>query len=154
MLQDSVLLRVVNPQHPLWQHPVFNHPDYEAFAKAIVLSTVNAEEPEDLLLRRTIPIIAERLSSLQQGLSQEITKWGKCTDEGIHSLNNKVNDYFSGKVAIMLTAHQPPSSLIITDPSLPSNLYSSTTDNGFTSTIPLLPSISPLLPQYYMSRIL
>ena len=59
LLQDSVLLRAVNPQHPLWQHPVFNHPDYEAFAKAIVLSTVNAEEPEDLLLYHTIPIIAE-----------------------------------------------------------------------------------------------
>ena len=64
LLQDSVLHRVDRPNHPFFRHSLFSDPEYVTFEQQL-LSAINvAEEPQDLLVRRALPIVAEQLQNL------------------------------------------------------------------------------------------
>jgi hypothetical protein len=56
------------PAHPIWTDPVVGRDDYQAFAKDVELALLDAEEPEEVQIRKTLPAIAERLSVLLQSL--------------------------------------------------------------------------------------
>src|SRR5271154_5727950 len=60
------------PDHPLWTNPVFERDDYRAFAQDVELSLLEVEEPEEVRIKKTLPTVAERLSTLHQTLTRDI----------------------------------------------------------------------------------
>jgi hypothetical protein len=69
------------PNHPLWTDPVFERDDYRAFTQDVELSLLEVEEPEEVRIKKTLPAVAERLSTLQQSLTRDINGWGAKTEE-------------------------------------------------------------------------
>jgi hypothetical protein len=63
-LQDSVLHRVDHPDHPLFWHDVFSDPEFITFEQQLLSAINTAEEPQDLLVRRALPVVSEQLQNL------------------------------------------------------------------------------------------
>ena len=72
LLQDSVVMRREFPDHPMSADPIFARDDYLTFAKDVELSLLDAEEPEEVQIRKTLPAIAERPNMLHQGFSRDV----------------------------------------------------------------------------------
>jgi hypothetical protein len=111
LLQDSVIMRREFPDHPLWTDPVFERDDYRAFMQDVELSLLEVEEPEEVRIRKTLPAVAERLSTLHQSLTRDINGWGVKTEEQLTQINAALGDLFGRRVALTLhslsTAVQP-----------------------------------------------
>jgi hypothetical protein len=71
-LQDSVVLRPLFPDHPVWKADVFATDAYRAFATRVTAACEAAEEPGDLQLKKALPVVNDRLNMLQAEL-----KWWK-----------------------------------------------------------------------------
>jgi hypothetical protein len=59
-----VIVRREFPDYPLWTESVFERDDYLAFTQDVELSLLEVGEPEEIQIRRTLPAVAERLSTL------------------------------------------------------------------------------------------
>lgn len=106
LLQDSVFLRREFPEHPLWNHPVFVRQDYQEFAREVELSAMNVEEPEEIQIRKVVPIIAERLNIVQQSLSQAIQSWGSKTHLTVDHLRTTLTDALAGRISFTIHASE------------------------------------------------
>jgi hypothetical protein len=58
--------------HLLWTDPVFERDDYRALAQDVELSLLEAEESEEVRIKKTLPAVAEHLSTLHQSLTRDI----------------------------------------------------------------------------------
>jgi hypothetical protein len=58
-IQDSVLLRLAYPNHPVWKAPLFSTPEYQLFATN-ALAKLQVPEPESLVtsIRQAMPIMS------------------------------------------------------------------------------------------------
>jgi hypothetical protein len=101
------------PDYPLWTDPVFKRDDYRAFMQGVELSLLEIEEPEEVRIKKTLPAVAERLSTLHQSLTRDINGWGVKTEEQLTQVNAALGGLFGGRVALTLhstsTAVQPAS---------------------------------------------
>jgi hypothetical protein len=81
ILQDSVVLRKLFPNNPIWNHPVFQHNAYLAFAQRVEACLQDKEHPSQLsLLYQAMPQptdylrpIDTRIDSLGDSLKAELT---------------------------------------------------------------------------------
>jgi Centromere DNA-binding protein complex CBF3 subunit, domain 2/Transcriptional activator of glycolytic enzymes len=72
-LQDSVPLRREFPFHPLWADPIFERQDYQEFAEEVELAMAEQDdEPQDALIRRALPVLADRMTAFEQAVSQKM----------------------------------------------------------------------------------
>ena len=109
LLQDSIFFRNEFPQHPLWNDPVFRNRDYLSFARELELSVAqNVEEPQDVLIRRALPLFAERLTAFEQSFNQTTKQWGQKTYSEIRQLHTTVQDILTGRIPVRLQAPLPP----------------------------------------------
>jgi hypothetical protein len=83
---------------------VFERDDYQAFAKDVEFSLLEVEEPEELRIRKALPAIAERLSTLHQGLARDINDWGRTTSERLDSIEAMLGDLLGGRISITLNS--------------------------------------------------
>lgn len=60
------------PGHLLWTDPVFEQDDYRALAQDVELSPLEVEESEEVRIKKTLPTVAEHLSTLHQSLTRDI----------------------------------------------------------------------------------
>jgi hypothetical protein len=66
ILQDSVTLRELFPDHAVWNHAVFRRDDYGPFAEAVRKIEREGEAPSQLeILQRAIPIMADYLQAME-----------------------------------------------------------------------------------------
>ena len=109
LLQDSVFFRNEFPQHPLWNDPVFRNRDYLSFARELELSVAqNVEEPQDMLIRRALPLLADRLTVFEQSFNQTTKQWAQKTYSEIRQLRTTVEDILTGRIPVRLQAPLPP----------------------------------------------
>ena len=96
--------------HPLWTDSVFERDDYQAFAQDVELSLLEVEELEEVRIK-TLPAVAECLSTLHQSLTRDINGWSVKTEEQLTQINAALGDLFGDRVALTLhstsTAVQP-----------------------------------------------
>ena len=104
ILQDSVIMREHFPEHPLWTDPLFVREDYKAFAQEVQTCLLDKEEPQEILLRRALPVISNRLNVVQQDLKQTVTQWGSRTHQEVTRVRTTIDDLFSGRLALTLQA--------------------------------------------------
>jgi hypothetical protein len=94
-LQDSVLLRRRHPSHPIWQHAVFRHPAYAPFEQAVLDAVKEtAIEPAEVVLRKTVPLVAERINTLSANVRTVLTEGHRELSSQIKELDNKLTDIF------------------------------------------------------------
>ncbi len=55
LLQDSVLLRKLFPQHPLWKDSLFSCEEYQQFAARVERSLANVIMPDELIMQKYWP---------------------------------------------------------------------------------------------------
>ena len=67
-LQDAAIQITEYPHLKIWTHAVFQHSDWPAFAHAVCEQEAVAEEREDERLRAVVPVVAERMATLQNSL--------------------------------------------------------------------------------------
>ncbi|KAI9103455.1 hypothetical protein DFS34DRAFT_566938, partial [Phlyctochytrium arcticum] len=71
LLQDSVEFKKTYPNHPIWLHPVWTSDLYKTFARTSEAASAQAEDPTQLTLRQSAPVIAEAITvSRDAGLAQ------------------------------------------------------------------------------------
>src|SRR5467141_3674443 len=84
LIQDSVEMRRLFPDHPLWSDPFFGQPEYETFARRMEEALAGQDEgPQYGLLERALPDLAAQMAasdkaSIQrdQFLSQRVGEIG------------------------------------------------------------------------------
>lgn len=65
ILQDSVILSRLFPQHPIWARPVFQSSEYKAFAASMSVFTQEDSSPSEIVrIFQALPVVAERLHAL------------------------------------------------------------------------------------------
>jgi Centromere DNA-binding protein complex CBF3 subunit, domain 2 len=73
IFQDSVIMRWEFPDHPIQADAIFEQDDYRAFAQDVELSLLDVDETEEIQIKKTLPVIAERFSTLHQSLARDIS---------------------------------------------------------------------------------
>ncbi|KAJ5110851.1 short-chain dehydrogenase [Penicillium argentinense] len=104
LLQDSVLLQAQFPRHSMWDDPIFAREDYTAFAEQIRQSLLCTETPQEIQLRQTLPIIADRLSVLQKDIHQAVDRHGYQAHEQLRKISRQLHDLLSGHVTFAVRA--------------------------------------------------
>ena len=61
LLQDSVILRQIFLNHPIWTDPLFDIPFYKVFAAQIAVGLINTKKSKNLQIRKILSIIADRI---------------------------------------------------------------------------------------------
>ncbi|KAN0085463.1 hypothetical protein V8E54_001930 [Elaphomyces granulatus] len=64
-LQDSVVLRPLFPDHPVWKADVLATDAYRAFATRVTAACEAVEEPGDLQIKKALPVVNDRLNMMQ-----------------------------------------------------------------------------------------
>jgi hypothetical protein len=65
-LQDSVVLRPLFQDHPVWKAAdVLTTDAYRAFTTRVTAACEAAEEPEDLQIKKALPVVNDRLNMMQ-----------------------------------------------------------------------------------------
>jgi hypothetical protein len=65
ILQDSIALRKLFPNNPIWNHPVFQHSAYLAFAQKVEAYLQDKEHPSQLsLLYQAMPQLTDYLRAM------------------------------------------------------------------------------------------
>ncbi|KAJ5142583.1 short-chain dehydrogenase [Penicillium bovifimosum] len=104
LLQDSVLLQAEFPGHSMGEDPVFAREDYKIFAGQVRQSLVSTETPQEIQLRQTLPIIADRLSILQKDIHQAVDLHGSQTHEQLGNISRQLHDLLYGQVTFAVRA--------------------------------------------------
>jgi hypothetical protein len=68
-LQDAAVLIKDYPDLEIWSHQVFKGPDWPAFAQRVHDAESVVEEREDIRLREAVPVVAEKITTLQNSLN-------------------------------------------------------------------------------------
>ena len=102
-LQDSAILRPMFPSHPVWEHPLFETPAYRAFAAEVLVAHAKTEVPEDLQLRTAMPVVEERLSTLQQVIGGKVDYWGHRNSVKLDIVDGHLQDMLQGRFEWTLT---------------------------------------------------
>lgn len=84
--------------------PIFVREDYTAFAEQIRQSLLCTETPQEIQLRQTIPIIADRLSILQKDIHQAVDLHGYQAHEQLRKIARQLQDLLSGHVTFAVRA--------------------------------------------------
>ncbi|KAJ5085702.1 short-chain dehydrogenase [Penicillium argentinense] len=104
ILQDSVLLQAQFPRHSMWDDPIFAREDYTAFAEQIRQSPLCTETPQEIQLRQTLPIIADRLSVLRKDIHQAVDLHCYQAHEQLRKIARQLHDLLSGHVIFAVRA--------------------------------------------------
>jgi centromere DNA-binding complex CBF3 subunit-like protein len=72
VLQDSVGLRRLFPDHPIWKADVFASEAYQTFATKVAAACEVGEEPEDLQLKKVLPALYDKITMMHQDLKQSV----------------------------------------------------------------------------------
>lgn len=104
LLQDSVLLQAQFPGHSMWDDPIFAREDYTTFAEQIRQSLLCTETPQEIQLRQTLPIIADRLSVLQKDIHQAVDLHGYQAHKQLGKIARQLHDLLSGHVTFAVRA--------------------------------------------------
>ena len=72
VLQDSVGLRRLFPDHPIWKADVFASEAYQTFATNVAAASEVGEEPEDLQLKKVLPALYDKITMMHQDLKQSV----------------------------------------------------------------------------------
>jgi hypothetical protein len=151
LLQDSVIMRKEFPNHPMWSDPLFVREDYQRFAAEVELSLSNIEEPEEIQIKKTVPAIANRLTVVQQSLTQTIKDFSGKTDQQMSDLSRQLNSILSGEVSFIVRAASassvPVSSLPVSSDSAATVPAVSLSSYRINHTV-----LSEIPPAYEMSR--
>lgn len=83
---------------------IFVREDYTAFAEQIRQSRLCMEAPQEIQLRQTIPIIANRLNVLQKDIHQAFDLHGYQAHEQLRKIACQLQDFLSGHVTFAVRA--------------------------------------------------
>ncbi|KAI9036727.1 uncharacterized protein KD926_001361 [Aspergillus affinis] len=84
--------------------PIFAREDYTTFAEQIRQSLLCTEIPQEIQLRQTFPIIADRLSILQKDIHQAVDFHGYQAREQLRKIARQLEDLLSGQVTFAVRA--------------------------------------------------
>jgi hypothetical protein len=105
ILQDSVSLRQLFPEHPVWRADVFASEAYQAFATKVAAASKDDEEPEDLQIKKALPILYDRMSALREDVKQSVKQEVGAIFTEINSLKEAVLDFTTGKRGLTIFAN-------------------------------------------------
>jgi hypothetical protein len=111
ILQDSVFLQAEIPTHEIWDHSLFQRPDYKQFAQQLLLSVRTTSTPYEIQLRQALPAIADRITTAENNLYQNISSNHDSIQDSLQSLHSKVEDLISGRISFTVRANGSESSL-------------------------------------------
>lgn len=113
-LQDSAVLICKHPDHTMWRHPVFQHPEWSIFASQVRIAEAEKEEPMDIQLQKVIPIVAEKIASVQEYVSGRVEYWGNTGTtqyQGLRDqltlLTEKLGDFTDGRIPFYISPRRP-----------------------------------------------
>lgn len=88
----------------MWDDPIFAREDYTTFAEQVRQSLLCTETPQEIQLRQTLPIIADRLSVLQKDIHQAVDLHGYQAHEQLRKIARQLHDLLSGHVTFAVRA--------------------------------------------------
>jgi hypothetical protein len=112
ILQDSVALRQMFPENPIWNHPVFHHAAYAAFVKEIESCQDPGAPPNKLsMFYQAMPQLADHLTAIDVKIEQRTKKLEALIDDMVKSQTTQslqLQLLTSGGLTFRLEAPQPP----------------------------------------------
>jgi hypothetical protein len=93
VLQDAVQLLNMGKTHTILEHQIFKSPEFLRYRADLTNAMNNAEvEPQELLIRRAYPLLAERLFSLENRLLGSVESLKIQLDRSDQKLDNLSNN--------------------------------------------------------------
>ena len=124
VLQDSIVLRPLFPDHPVWKADVFTSDAYQAFAARVTAASEAAEEPEDL-----VPALLHKMDMMRAEMNQGFAAIQQSVDvihRELREAKAAIHDFCSGERSFTVCAADhgdppspppgPPSHLANPDP--------------------------------------
>jgi hypothetical protein len=108
ILQDSVVLRPMFPNHPIWKSVVFSTPEYNAFKQQALIGLENPEDPADLQIKQAMPLLAEQISLLREEIKGAMAVENQKTRDLIAEFAGTVTEVIQGKRSMTLTLNFSP----------------------------------------------
>ena len=97
-LQNSVILHFMFFQYSIWEHMLFDSPAYETFAKEVLIAHAKTEIPEDVQLRQAMPVMKEKVSTMQQMIDEKMNYWEQHNAAKLNVVNNSIQDILQGQM--------------------------------------------------------
>lgn len=105
ILQDAVVLRIEIPNHEIWDHPLFQRSDYKQFSQQLLQSVHTTDTPYEIQLRKALPALADRITTAENNLHQNISSNHHVIQHSLQSLHGKVDDLISGRIPFTVRAN-------------------------------------------------
>lgn len=99
LIQDSVEMRRLYPDHMIWTHSVWQTDLYQQFVAQV--AEVPDENPFELEIQQVIPLVAERIRSMEQSQLQSNSVY-KQVNEQLLLLTAKVDDLSTRKLNVSI----------------------------------------------------
>ena len=91
-LQDAAVLMEDYPDLEIWSHQVFQGPGWPAFAQLVRDAEAVVEERADIRLREAVPVVAEKLTTLQNSLGDLIAGSSARLEAELQEMKGMVKD--------------------------------------------------------------
>ncbi|EED16701.1 short-chain dehydrogenase, putative [Talaromyces stipitatus ATCC 10500] len=130
IIQDAVFLQQEFPGHSMWTHPLFQRSDFQSFSQQIIDLVRTSETPHEIKLRQTIPLVANRITTIGENLEHIIQLNHQQTQDSIRAIQSQMDQLFSGEVTF--TARLTGSD---EKPSTPGNTTSQSTEQNTAHTV-------------------
>lgn len=91
-LQDAAVLMKDYPDLEIWSHQVFQEPGWPAFAQLVLNAEAVVEERADIRLREAVPVVAEKISTLQNSLGGLIVGSSARVEAELQEVKGMVKD--------------------------------------------------------------
>jgi hypothetical protein len=152
ILQDSVILRDIFPDHPIWKYFVFHTDQYAAFREQILVVLKDKKDPANVQIKTALPLIANRMNMNIEDIKTTVLGKSKKVNNNLQGLLQQFAEFTSGKKRFTVYANPAPESV----PSSTSHIF--TFNSGYTDNPPFQPSVkiptqatdsqNPLLPPH------
>ena len=157
ILQDSVVLRQMFPNSPVWNHPVFQHEAYLPFAREVEACLRQEEEgPSQLsMLHQAMPVIADCLKAMDTENDQRARELQASFDrmaESQRALSSQLQLLTSGSLTFRLEVSsasvypRPTARPLTVRPPAPLSVEESSQNASARAGVVASPLPSPLLP--------
>ncbi|CEP20070.1 hypothetical protein [Parasitella parasitica] len=105
-LQDSVVMRRSYPGHHIWEHDLFQDPLYLKFSNDLLAAMIfhqKKNDPFSMQLQSAVPLIEQRLSTLESQLAMSASRTTHKMDE----ILNHISDISTGRAPLNINTTIP-----------------------------------------------
>jgi hypothetical protein len=118
ILQDSVVLRDLFPNHPIWKYYIFHTEQYVVFREQVLVALKDKENPADVQIKMALSFVADRMNMNTENIKATVLGESKKLNNSIQNLLQQVTDFASGRRGFTVYANPAPEKVLSSTPAV------------------------------------